>query len=99
MKSRWNLRSMLVFIVTLTLLVFISQPAAASMNNGSFETGDFTGWSSYISGFGTWRVVPNIEANTWGCAISGLSPNPSDGTSMALADMGMQSTLILWQDV
>lgn len=69
------MKKILILIVTLILLMSLIGPAtalaASPIVNGSFETGDYTGWTLWEGGPSTF---PNI--GTWGIAANGEVINP-----------------------
>jgi hypothetical protein len=54
---------------------------AATIVNGDFETGDFSGWTVAQNGLGAWGVTTN------GSAVCGLAPHAPRGADAALWDM------------
>ncbi len=100
-KSVWMLR---MLPVALAVVVFVGAPMAFAsdlINNGSFETGDFTGWttggnfedSSVVSG--PFYVYPGAEDGQF---YAVLGPVGSDGTlSQTFATtVGAQYTFSFW---
>ena len=87
-----------VALVGFVGVVVMSQPAlAATVTNGSFETGDFTGWTvtPQTGSTGTWTVAtgtssPLSEHDT---------PAPSCDTHQAVFDQTGPSSAVLVQDL
>jgi hypothetical protein len=69
--------------------------SAATVTNGDFETGNFTGWTQTDDGGGSggWNVTPDGTAN---CSSNVNAP---DGSFAALWDMGGPSFGILTHDL
>ena len=82
-------------LVVVLLLVFVV-PSFANTTNGSFETGDFTGWSSLIFGSANLYVG---TAPAGGCDSILPSNGVTDGIYAAYFDMSGPNTTALWQDV
>jgi hypothetical protein len=84
------MRRTLVLLATMTLVVVVSSSlavAASSLNNGSFETGDLSGWSvdTPASG-GNARAVTSFEywVNPYCLNCVPESIPPREGSSFAL---------------
>lgn len=92
---------MRIFILTLFLTVslfFICASAKAQPDifvNGSFETGDFTGWTVLNEGSGDWFVY----SGTISPASSTTILPPPDGDFAATSDQGGPGSHILFQDI
>jgi len=66
------------------------------VTNGSFETGDFTGWSTVENSvFGNWLVTDQLVAPLSGFPV----PPAADGTFQAMVDQTGQGSHILYQDI
>lgn len=68
---------------------------ATSLIDGSFETGDFTGWTTVNAGNGAWFVYSGTTAPLSGFTIAA----PPDGNYAATTDQGGPGSHILYQDV
>ncbi len=70
---------------------------AATVTNGSFETGDFTGWTNaaQANSGGTWSVYTGTESPDSENTI----PAPACGTHAAVTDQGDPSSNVLYQDL
>ena len=70
---------------------------AASVVNGGFETGDFSGWTA-VSQSGSWGNLFNTAGNN--SPASGFSiPGASEGTRYAVTDQGGPGSYVLFQDI
>jgi hypothetical protein len=79
--------------VGVALLVAPGSATAAIVNNGDFETGDFSGWQLNDTGPGLWNVYS-------GTVVGGFPvPAPPQGTHAAITTQGEVSRQILYQDV
>ena len=91
------MRLILGLITTsLVALVLATGAGAATVVNGDFETGDFTGWTTWnTGGFGEWFVYAGT--------VSPISNNqiaaPPQGTYAATTDQIGEGTHILYKDV
>jgi hypothetical protein len=92
-------RGLIVLMIGVSLL---AKPAlAASVTNGGFETGDFTGWSKAMTCIsnpslpGDWSVYSGTTGPISGRSISA----PPEGTFAAVADQLGPSTVVLYQDI
>lgn len=87
------------FVVVLALAMVQSAPAAL-VSNGSFETGDFTGWITTDNPVPLWPLSVQTagSANTFGWP---WSSTPTDGTYVAFSgfDGGEPGTISIAQDV
>jgi len=89
-------RLVIAFVITLTLAgLAAAATAAATVTNGDFETGDFSGWTATDDGggFGSWSV----SATGNGTCVD--TPNTPDGSYAALWSMVDPSWGILTQDL
>ncbi len=90
--------SSLVGIVGLVGVVLMSQAAlAATVANGSFETGDFTGWTMtpQAQSAGEWTVNTGTSSPDSQHEI----PGPSCATHQAVYDQQDESSAVLYQDL
>ena len=88
----------IIFGALLAVTVFHSAILEAQNNlltNGSFETGDLTGWTVVNTGSGQFSVESGIVTPTSGGPI----PAPPDGTYATVSDQGGPGSHILYQDV
>ncbi|MHC4427329.1 MAG: hypothetical protein ACYS0D_01830 [Planctomycetota bacterium] len=70
-------------------------PATASIVNGSFETGDFNGWTVANAGdFGDWIVAPA----GFPLLSGGVAPVPTDGQFQAITDQDGPGSHVLYQE-
>src|SRR6478735_2026857 len=74
----------------LVAFVLATGAGAATVANGNFETGDFTGWTTWNAdgGDGNWFVYSGSPILA-----------PPEGTFAAVTDQGGPGTHILYQDV
>lgn len=95
-----KLRTLSLILSLLFVSILISHKANAQSNlfqNGSFETGDFTGWT----------VIQNINSGgDWFVYSGDLTPifsdpflPPPDGDFAAITDQGGPSSQVLYQDI
>jgi hypothetical protein len=70
---------------------------AATIVNGGFETGDFTGWTvvNQLDGFGDWFVYTGTSLPTTGFPVEA----PPEGTYAATTDQFGPGSHLLYQDV
>lgn len=68
---------------------------AASVDNGGFESGDFTGWTTVEAGSGSWSVYTGSSTPTFGQTV----PAPPEGTNAAATEQSGPGTHILYQDI
>ena len=67
-------RQLILFLVGVLFFTFASAAQANIITNGSFETGNYTGWT-------LWETPGvNPDYGTWGIAPDGLVINPGDVT-------------------
>jgi len=90
----------LLAILGLGVAAILAMPgvsSAATIVNGGFETGNFTGWtvSNQSGSFGNWYVYSGISTPENGFPI----PAPPEGTQAATTDQGGPGSHILYQDV
>ena len=96
MKTTRTVTRKLSAILAGALTLAIAIPAMANVDNGSFESGDFTSWGTYNSD-GFLSVSDTLPA---GFCITALpSDGITDGTYAAYYDMSGPNTLVIWQDV
>lgn len=69
--------------------------AGASVSNGGFETGSFTGWTVVNSGSGGWYVYTGTRSPLSGHTVFA----PPEGTHGATTDQGGPGSHILYQDL
>jgi hypothetical protein len=71
--------------------------SAATIVNGGFESGNFTGWTvvNQSGGFGDWFVYTGTTAPLSGSQIAA----PPEGTHAAVSDQGGPGSDVLYQDV
>jgi hypothetical protein len=83
--------------VGVALLVAPGSASAAIVNNGDFETGNFSGWhEAYVNpDVGRWFNYTGTSSPIEGFPI----PGPPQGTHAAIADQGEVSSQILYQDL
>lgn len=70
-------------------LMLAASSAQANITNGSFETGDLTGWLSIVPLGGSVNVVTNHSDTTWPGGVPPVVPGvttwgPTDGSNFAL---------------
>jgi hypothetical protein len=70
---------------------------AATVTNGGFETGNFTGWTvvNQAGGNGNWFVYTGTRAPVLGSTIAA----PPEGTHAATSDQPSRGSHVLFQDV
>jgi hypothetical protein len=90
--QRWLIA--LMAAITLTALT-VAAASAATVANGDFETGNFSGWTATDDGggYGHWGVTSSGTANC------GVTPNAPDGSYAGLWDMTDPSWGILTHDL
>ena len=83
--------------VAMVALLFAPQALAATVTNGSFETGDFTGWTvtPQTESAGTWTVT----TGTSGPISEKTIPGASCGTHQSVYDESEESSAIMYQDL
>jgi hypothetical protein len=102
LKSHPRLRGGLAaLLITLALGLFASTALAASVTNGGFETGDFTGWTK-----ATTCIFDSSATADWFVYSGTASPStsrsidaPPEGTYAATTDQVGPATEILYQDI
>ena len=67
------MKKFLVFLCAILLVFGVAGTASATLINGGFESGDFTGWTTYVPSGGSANVVTGHSI--WG---------PLEGTYFAL---------------
>jgi hypothetical protein len=81
----------------------VSQAVAATVINGGFETGTFSGWTvvNQAGGNGSWYVYSNASSLPPGLCSSFFAPPapPPEGTYAATTDMSAPGSHVLYQDV
>lgn len=80
------------------VVLFYCPMLAAQTNlleNGSFESGDFTGWTVVDAGLGQFSIESGTTTPTSGSPI----PAPPDGTYASVSDQDGPGSHILYQDV
>ena len=92
----WSKREQVSFPCALLAAVGFTLTSAHGgiLANGSFESGDFTGWSVFDNGSGNWLVLPAGVRLISG----GLSPTPTDGTFQAIVDQGGPGAHVFFQE-
>jgi len=93
-------RRLLPTIVGLGVVAMLSVPgvsSAATIVNGGFETGDFTGWTvvNQPGGSGDWFVYSGTSSPLSGGPIAA----PPEGTHAAVTDQTGPGSHVLYQDV
>ena len=80
-----------------TLLAMTGTAQAASVSNGGFETGDFTGWTveDQPGSSGSWFVYSGTSSPASGFGV----PAPPQGTFAAISDQNSPGSHLLYQDV
>lgn len=79
----------------LAAFVLAAGAGAATVANGGFETGDFTGWTKTTSGSGDWFVYTGTTSPFSSQTIAA----PPEGTFAATTDQTGPGSHILYQDV
>src|SRR6476661_581870 len=99
-RTQRRLRSVLFScIVALLTALTVLTVSAATISNGGFETGDFTGWTVVTQGTGNWFVYTGTTAPLTGVPLgSSISP-PPEGNFAAVSDEIGPGTHILYQDI
>ena len=92
----WTKREQVSFPCALLVAVgFTLTPAHGGiLDNGSFESGDFTGWSVFDNGSGNWLVLPG------GIRLAGgeFTPTPTDGKFQAVTDQTGPGAHVFFQE-
>jgi Carbohydrate binding domain len=97
-KGGCDVRLILCFLcAALAAFVLATGAAAATVTNGNFETGDFTGWTTWNAegSSGDWFVYTGTSGPLSGLLIAA----PPEGTYAATTDQTGTGTHILYQDV
>jgi hypothetical protein len=86
-----------VALAALLLVAALAAPAqAASVDNGDFETGDFTGWTTAQANVdGEWFVYSGTSAPLTGLVI----PAPPQGGFAAVTDQADAGSQVLYRDL
>jgi len=84
-------------LAALLLIAALAAPAeAASFDNGDFETGDFTGWTTaQANADGEWFVYSGTSAPLTGRVI----PAPPQGAFAAVTDQADAGSQVLYRDL
>ncbi len=86
-------------VVVAGVLLMPQAAMAATVTNGSFETGDFTGWTTQAQdqqgAAGLWSVYTGTTPPLSGTTL----PAPMCGTHAAVADQEEASSNVLYQDL
>ena len=94
-----RVRSLLAVLVVSGFAVMMAPTAAAaaSVQNGDFETGDFTGWTvvTQPGSAGSWFVYTGTTGPLSGFPI----PAPAEGAFAAISDQTFPSSQVLYQDI
>lgn len=91
-----KIRRALVSLIAVLALVAIAAPvSAAVVKNGGFESGTFSRWTTRQEGAGGWEVTGGDPEGS--CA--GELTLPIVGEFTALANMGGESRMVLFQKV
>lgn len=87
----------LLFAITLLMMSTGVRAQLELVENGSFETGDFTGWTVVQdpSSHGDWFVYSGTQTPI---GLQTILP-PPDGTFAAVTDQGGPSSQVLFQDI
>jgi len=98
--SKKTIGLLILTLLLFTSFLFLNQYAEAQVElveNGSFETGDFTGWTvvQEASSGGDWFVYSGTLSPIQGLNILA----PPDGTFAAVTDQGDPSSQVLFQDL
>jgi hypothetical protein len=91
---------LLLAILGLGVTALLAVPgvsAGATVVNGGFETGDFTGWTvvNQSGSFGNWYVYSGTTSPENGFPVAA----PPEGTHAAVTDQGGQGSHLLYQDL
>ena len=99
MGFRFRFRVLRLAVLAMALGVCLAPAVAraATVVNGGFETGDFTGWheQDQAGSGGTWYVYSGTSSPLNGFSI----PAPPQGTHAAITDQTGPSSNILYQDI
>lgn len=87
----------LILVLGLAMFAVPGVATAATVVNGGFETGSFTGWTAVFQpgGSGYWFVYSGTNSPINGFGIAA----PPEGTYAATTDQGNAGSRILYQDV
>lgn len=85
----------LALIVGLIVAFLVALPVLANVSNGSFETGDLSGWTTYQDGGGSISVWDGSFLTCSELPSSGIT----DGNYAMLFDMEGPNVLIAWQTI
>ncbi len=87
----------IIALSAITLLAPVAMPG--TITNGSFETGDLTGWTTFEAntvGDGVFRAAPGGSV----LPLSGeTAPLASHGDTLAISDMAAAGLRVLYQDI
>jgi Ca2+-binding RTX toxin-like protein len=90
------LRATVVFLVAVTVAILPAFGAsAATISNGGFETGNFTGWTVQNAGNGNWFAYSGTTTPLSAMTV----PAPPEGLRAAITDQTGPGSHILYQDV
>jgi hypothetical protein len=94
MRTHRRTTATLVAALAVGTLALPCMASAATIANGGFESGDFTGWIKAESGSGAWSVYTGTAASG-GLAIG----SPPEGTHGATTSQSGAGSHVLYQDV
>ena len=88
-------------LVLSAVLAVASQALAATITNGGFEAGNFTGWTvaNQAGGSGNWYVYSNSSKPIESCTGSGAPQAPPQGSFAATSDQSNPGSHVLYQDI
>ena len=93
---------LLPLLVVTARFAFVGEALGATITNGGFETGDFTGWTTadQSGGSGSWFVYSETSLPSESCTNPGTAPqSPPQGTYAATTDQSGPGSHVLYQDI
>ena len=95
--TRIYAKGLLAASFTISLMTLSLPVRAATVTNGDFETGDFTGWTTVVQP-GSNGDVFVTDSNFSPTSFSAI-PGGNDGSSIAVTDQNGPGSYVLFQDI
>jgi hypothetical protein len=96
---RFN-KSALAIATLVAAAIFSAQAKANVVNivqNGGFETGDFTDWTTGANSFPQYIVTSPVEEGTYAAQIAGYSSNPDTLSQILTTTAGQSYEVSFWR--